>query len=75
MSACGVFAFPSPAETRDHVECHPEIFESCLWGEDFASGHVPEEDDHCCDVQWDWGGEEGDVGEADELIVDDDYVV
>jgi hypothetical protein len=75
VPAIEVFALPAPAEAWEHVEGEPDIFEGGVPGEDLAFGHVAVEDDHGGDVQGDGRGEEGDVGEADELVVYDDGVV
>jgi hypothetical protein len=75
MSAGKIFAFPAPAEAREHVECQPDIFESRVSGEDLTLGHVPVEDDHGGNMERDGRSEEGDVGKANQLIVHDDSVV
>jgi hypothetical protein len=75
VAAVEVFAFPAPAETREHVECEPDVFDCCYPGEGLAFGHVSVEDDHGGDVKGDGGSEEGDVGEANELVVHDYCVV
>jgi len=75
MTTCGIFTFPSPSETWNHVECHPKIFKHSLVGQNFTLGHVAEENDHGSYVQGDGRGEEGDIWKSDKLIVNDDDVV
>jgi hypothetical protein len=70
-----VLTFPSPTETREHVECHPEVFKRDLLRETVASGHVTVQDDHGGDMQRDWGRKERNIGESNELIMDDDDIM
>ena len=75
VTAVEVLAFPAPAEGREHVKSHPDVLERDLVWDAFAPGHVAVEDDHSSDVQGDRGDEEGDVWEADEVVVYHDDVV
>ncbi len=75
MTTVHVLAFPAPAESRKHVECKPDVFESGVSGQSIRLRHVPVKDNHCCDMQRNRGCEERDVRESDELTVDDDCVV
>ena len=75
MTSVNVLAFPAPAETRDHVKSHPDVFKSDLSGQTVDFGYVAVKDDHGGDMEWDGRGEEGDIGKTDELVVDDDDVV
>jgi hypothetical protein len=75
MSTGKIFALPAPAEAREHVECEPDVFEGCMSREGLAFRHVSVEDDHGGDMEGNGRGEEGDVGEANQLVVHDDSIV
>lgn len=75
VATVDVFTLPTPAEAGEHVEGEPDVLKSGVARETFTFGHVSVENYHGCDVQRDGRGEKCDVGEADKLAVDDDYVV
>jgi len=75
MTSVKILSFPSPTNTWENVESHPNIFQCHLVRNAITVRHVSIQNDHGGDVKRDWRDEKCDIGELDQLIMKDDDVV